>query len=110
MPATFCRQALKWQVAFHTEVMVLILVVPHAAHPLTAELSLQRHKVLEALTPMEVLGFLEQHPAATIVITAEVDSERAGVLQRNYSVVQLRPQATVKDVLWELNITGGALQ
>ncbi len=90
--------------------MVLILVVPYAAHPLTAELSLQRYKVLEALTPMEVLGFLEEHPAATIVITAEVDPERAGVLERNYPVVQLKPQATVKDILWELNITNIPLQ
>jgi hypothetical protein len=95
---------------FHLWIMVLILVVPYAAHPLTAELSLQRHKVLEALTPMEVLAFLEEHPAAAIVITAEVDPERASVLQRNYSVLQLRPQATVKDVLWKLNATGGTLQ
>jgi hypothetical protein len=56
--------------------MTLILFTTLAPHPLTHELSHQGHTVYEALAVSEVYALADQHPTATIIITADIDPER----------------------------------
>ena len=55
------------------QVMTVILFTTSAPHPLGDELTGQGHCVYEALAISEVLGLAEQHPEASILITADVD-------------------------------------
>jgi hypothetical protein len=90
--------------------MTLILFTTVAPHPLTHELSHQGHIVYEALAVSEVYALADQHPLATIIITAEVDQERAKAIQHHYPTLQLKATATVHDIVWELNLKGASVQ
>jgi hypothetical protein len=57
--------------------MTLILFTDTAPHSLAEELTHQGHRVFEAVAISEVYALADQHPNATIVITAEVHPERA---------------------------------
>jgi hypothetical protein len=59
--------------------VTLILFTTIAPHPLTEELSRQGYQVSEALAVSEVFTLVE---SATILITADVDQDRARVAQR----------------------------
>jgi hypothetical protein len=50
----------------------------------------------------EVFCLAEQHPTATILITADVDQERAKAIQQHYPTLHLKTEATVQDIIWEL--------
>ena len=78
--------------------MTLILFTTVAPCTLTDELSLQGHEVYEAIAISEVLALAEQHPASSIVITSDVDQERATVIQKHYPTVRLHKQFSVTDV------------
>ena len=82
----------------------LILFTDRAPHPFTEELSQQGHQVYEAIAISEVLALQEQHPTAQIIITADVDPERAKAAQHRYPTLYLKPDATVQDIVWELNL------
>lgn len=88
--------------------MTLILLTTIAPHALTHELSHQGHTVYEALAVSEVYALADQHPHATIIITTGVDPERAKAIQHHYPTLQLRPAATVRDILWEIAKLKGA--
>jgi hypothetical protein len=45
---------------------------------------------------------MEQHPSATIIITADIDADRANVVQRHYPTLRLKASTTVQDILWEI--------
>jgi hypothetical protein len=47
-------------------------------------------------------GLADQHPTATILITAGVDPERAKAIQQHYPTLYLKPNITVHDIVWEL--------
>lgn len=64
--------------------MTLILFTTQAPDPLVEELSQQGHTVHEAIAIPEVLALAEQHPNASIVITADVTPERAKMIQQHY--------------------------
>jgi len=83
--------------------MTLILFTTTAPNPLTDELSHQGHQVFEAVSISEVYALADQHPAATIIITADVHLERAKAIQHHYTTLHLRPNTTVQDILWELS-------
>jgi len=55
-----------------------------APDPLAAELSHQGHTLYAALAISEVYVLADQHPLATIIITAEIDPERAKAIQHHY--------------------------
>lgn len=59
--------------------VTLILFCTQAPNPLTDELLHQGHQVYEALAVSEVYALADQHPTATILITADVDQGRAKV-------------------------------
>jgi hypothetical protein len=45
-----------------------------------------------------------EYQRAQIIITADVHDERAKVIQHHYPTTRLNKGATLKDVLWELNL------
>ena len=81
--------------------MTLILFTTIAPDLLTDGLSRQGYRVYEALAISEVLSLIELHPAAAILIAADVDPARAKVIQQHYPTLHLGA-ATVADVIWEL--------
>jgi hypothetical protein len=91
------------------EAMTLILFTTTAPNPLTDELSHQGHQVFEAVSISEGYALADQHPAATIIITADVHPERAKAIQHHYPTLHLQPNATVKDIVWEASNLKGAI-
>jgi hypothetical protein len=90
--------------------LTLILFTSTAPHSLTDELSAQGHQVYEALVVSEVLALAAQFPVAQIIITADVESERAKVIQHHYPTMTLKSEATITDILWELNQNATIIQ
>ena len=90
--------------------LTLILFTSTAPHRLTDELSAQGHQVYEALAVSEVLALAAQFPGAQIIITADVELERAKAIQHHYPTITLKPEATITDLLWELNQNGTIIQ
>jgi hypothetical protein len=88
--------------------MTLIMFTTSVPDPLAAELSRQGHHVLEAIAVSEVFALADEHPSATIIITCDINPERANVMQ-HYPTMHLKPGATVQDILWELNLGKGAI-
>jgi hypothetical protein len=83
--------------------MTLILFTDTAPHPFAEELAHQGHRVFEAVAISEVNALADQHLNATIIITAEVHPERAKAVQHHYTTLQLKSEATVRDIVWELS-------
>jgi hypothetical protein len=90
--------------------MNLILFTTVAPHPLTEGLTHQGHTVYEAIAISEVYALADQHPQAQIIITGDIDPERAKAIQHHYPTMHLKANATVKDILWELNPKGVTVQ
>jgi hypothetical protein len=90
--------------------MILILFCTQAPNPLTDQLSHQGHQVFEAIAISEVYALADQHPAAQIIMTADIDLERAKAIQHHYPTMHLKAAATVRDILPELNLKGAMLQ
>ncbi len=90
--------------------MAIILFTAVAPCTLTDELSHQGHTVYEALAVSEVYALADQHPAAHIIITHDIDPERAKAIQYHYPTMYLKANATVHDILWELNLKGASVQ
>lgn len=84
--------------------MTLIVFSAYAPHPLAAELSSAGLTIYEAIAISEVLALAEQHPEAQIVISAEVETERAGVIQQHCPTLHLKFDATAADVVWDLGL------
>ena len=91
-------------------IVTVILFCTQAPNPLTTELSHQGHTVYEAIASSEVYALADQHPLATIIITADIDPERAKAIQHHYTTLHLKPMATVQDIVWELNLKGATVQ
>lgn len=90
--------------------MAIILLTDRAPNSLTEGLMHQGHQIFEALSISEVYALADQHPAATIIITADVHPERAKAIQQHYPTMHLKSNATVKDILWELKVQGETVQ
>jgi len=82
--------------------MTLILFTMIAPDPMAEELSRQGHMVYEALAVSEVYALADQHPQAQIILTADIDPERAKAIQHHYPTLHLKSAATVREILWEL--------
>jgi hypothetical protein len=88
--------------------MTVIIFTALAPCTLTEELSRQGHTVHEAMAVSEVYALADQHPLATIILTADIDPERAKAIQHHYPTLHLKPAATVQDIVWELGQEKGA--
>jgi hypothetical protein len=91
--------------------MTLILFTTIAPDPLAEELSRQGHTVYEALAVSEVYALADQHPKAQIILTADIDPERAKAIQHHYPTLHLKADASARDIVWEiLNLKGATVQ
>lgn len=81
--------------------MILLLFTSKAPDPLTDQLSHQGHTVHEAVAVSEVYALADQHPLAQIIITADVDPERAKAIQHPYPTLHLKPAAPWNSNLFE---------
>jgi hypothetical protein len=50
-----------------------------------------------------VFALADQHTLATILITAEVDRQRAKAIQPHYPTLHLKADASVRDIVWEIS-------
>jgi hypothetical protein len=57
-----------------------------------------------------VYALADQHPAAQIIITTDIDPERAKAIQHHYPTMHLKPNATVQGILWELSYESADLR
>jgi hypothetical protein len=87
--------------------MTIIFLAYKLPDPISDELARQGHSVYECLAISEVFALAEEHFDAQIVIAAEMEEKWATVIKQRYSTMHLKPGATVKDILWELNLKGG---
>ena len=65
---------------------------------MTDELVAKGFEVYEALAISEALALAEQNPTASIMITPDVDQERATVIQRYWPTVRLHYQFTALNI------------
>jgi hypothetical protein len=75
--------------------MTLILFTTTAPNPLTDELQHQGRQVFEAIPISEVFALSDQHPSATIIITADIHPQRMKAIQHHYPTLHLKANATV---------------
>lgn len=83
--------------------MTIIFFTGLLPNPIADELMRQGHDLFESLSISETFALQEEHPHAHIVIAAKVEEQRATVIQQRYPTLMLKPEATAKDVLWELS-------
>jgi hypothetical protein len=83
--------------------VIVILFTTRPPDTLSDELSHQGHTVYEALAVSDVYALADQHPQAQIIITADVDPERAKAIQHHYPTMHLKADATVREIVWELS-------
>ncbi len=82
---------------------MIILFSGIAPHPIAEELLSLGVLIREAIAISEVFRLIELYPDAPILITSDVDSDRAKLIQQRHSTLYLKPSATARDVLWELS-------
>jgi hypothetical protein len=87
--------------------MTIIFLAYKLPDPISDELARQGHSVHECLAISEVFALAEEHFDAQIVIAAGMEEKWATVIKQRYPTLHLKPSATVKDILWELNVKGG---
>jgi hypothetical protein len=87
--------------------MTIIFLAYKLPDPISDELARQGHSVYECLAISEVFALAEEHFDAQIVIAAGMEEKWATVIKQRYLTMHLKPGATVKDILWELNLKGG---
>ena len=90
--------------------MTFIFLARKLPDPVSDDLSRQGHSVYECLAISEVYALAEEHFDAQIVIAADMEERWATEIQKHYPTMHLKPGATAKDVLWELNMNGTRVQ
>jgi hypothetical protein len=70
---------------------------------LSEDLSEQGFQVYEALAVSEVLYLCQQHPGLVVVIDYTVEFEAANQVSGRHITLQVKKNATVQDVVWELS-------
>jgi AmiR/NasT family two-component response regulator len=70
---------------------------------LTDELALAGYRIFEALSVSEVLYLCEQHDIDAVVIATEVDDPDLIEAQMRRITIKLKPEATVRELIWELS-------
>ena len=90
--------------------MTFIFLARKLPDPISAELSRQGYSVYECIAISEVFALAEEHFDAQVVIAADMEERWAAEIQKHYPTLHLKPGATAKDVLWELNMNGIKMQ
>jgi hypothetical protein len=74
---------------------------------MASDLALAGYTVYEALAVSEVLYLCEHHKIDAVVIAADVDDREVIEAQMRHITMKLKPSATAKDVIWELETIFG---
>jgi hypothetical protein len=90
--------------------MTIIFLAYKLPDPISDELSRQGHSVYECLSISEVFALSEEHLDAQIIIAAGMEKKWATVIKQRYPTMHLKPDATAKDILWELSLKGAKVQ
>lgn len=86
--------------------MTIIFLAYKLPDSISDELARQGLRVYECLSIGELFALAEEHFDAQIVIAAGIEEKWATEIQQRYPTLHLKPGATVKDILWELNVKG----
>jgi hypothetical protein len=84
--------------------MTIIFLAYKLPDSISDELARQGQRVYECLAISEVFALAQEHFDAQIVIAAGIEEKWATEIQQHYPTLHLKPGATVKDILWELNV------
>ncbi len=82
----------------------LVYLATRSNPKLIDELTLAGHRMREALTVAEVLYLCENEPVDAIVISADTEDPDVVEAQMRRITLRLKPDATTKDVVWELSL------
>jgi hypothetical protein len=71
---------------------------------LTDEFTRAGFTVFEVLAISEVLHLCETKSLDAVVIEADVDDQRAHVIEQHYMTMRLKPETKASEVVWELSL------
>lgn len=87
----------------------LVLLTDQAPSDLANHLMMAGYQVYEALATSEVLHLCDQLDITAVLITSGVKSRGLDEIKKHCITFTLRPDATAKDILWELsNLLGSS--
>jgi hypothetical protein len=85
----------------------IVYLCTSAPNGIADELIAAGYRVFEALAVSEVFYLCEHHTIAAVVIAADVEDPNVIEAQVRHVTVRLKPHATAKDLIWELeNLLG----
>lgn len=79
----------------------IVYLTTRAPSQLASDLTLSGYTFWEALAVSEVLYLCEQHNVDVVVIAPDVEDSDVIEVQMRRMTLTLKPDATVKDVMWE---------
>ena len=82
---------------------MIILFTTTAPHPIADELSQFGLPIREAIAISEVFNLIEQYPEARVVITPDVELDRAKIIQQHHSTLHLKSSTTAREILFEIS-------
>jgi hypothetical protein len=83
-------------------VISIVYLCTLAPSRMAADLMMAGYRVWEALDISEVLFLCEQHQIDAVVIGADVEDPDVIEAQLRHITVRLKPEATAKNLIWEL--------
>jgi hypothetical protein len=81
----------------------VVYLATRAPSKFTVELGRAGYRVLEALAVSEALYLCETENVDAIVIAPDVEDSDVVEAQMRRITIKLKPEATAKDVIWELS-------
>lgn len=81
----------------------VVYLTSRAPSKLTDDLTLAGHRAWECLNVSEVLCICEQEWIDVVVIAPDVEDRELVAAQLRQITIQLEPQVTGKDLIWELS-------
>jgi hypothetical protein len=81
----------------------VVLLTARVPSQLGASLAFAGYRVFEAMEVSEVLRLCEQEDVDVVVIGADVEGPDLIEVQMRRITLRLKPEATAKDVVWELS-------
>ena len=81
----------------------VVLLTNRAPSKLADDLMLAGHRAWECLSVSEALYICEREWVDAVVIAPEVEDRDFIAMQLRHTTIQLKPEATAKDLIWELS-------
>lgn len=81
----------------------LVFYTTKLPNKLLDDLLLAGYEVFEAMAFSEVLHVCEHHNISAVLIGPEIDHPALSEIQEHHMTLRLKPEASAKDVLWELS-------